>query len=206
MHIEILSGKQINLLPLVAEFKKDYYLVGGTAIALQLGHRDSLDFDLFTFKPIKRKQIKNIIINRGFYVDNIIYEAFDQMHLIIDTIKVTFFQFPHKINAKIDFNKIINTPTLLDLASMKAYALGGRAKWKDYVDLYFILKHHFTLHQIIENTITVFGHFFNAKLFKEQLSYFEDINYSEPINYVGSERPTEQQIKDFLIEQALIEF
>jgi hypothetical protein len=128
------------------------------------------------------------------------------MHLIINSIKVTFFQFPHKINAKINFGKIINIPNLLDLASMKAYELGGRAKWKDYVDLYFILKNHFSLKQVIENTIIVFGEFFNAKLFKEQLSFFEDINYSEPIIYVGKERPSEQEIKDFLTEQALIEF
>jgi hypothetical protein len=61
MHIEILTDKQKELFPLISEFKKDYYLVGGTAIGLHLGHRDSIDFDLFSFKPIKRKQIKNII-------------------------------------------------------------------------------------------------------------------------------------------------
>ncbi len=61
MHIEILSDKQKEFLSLLSIFKKDYFLVGGTAIALHIGHRQSIDFDLFTIKNIKRKSIKNII-------------------------------------------------------------------------------------------------------------------------------------------------
>ena len=47
MHKEILSGNQMALLPFVQKFIKEYYLVGGTAIALHIGHRRSIDFDLF---------------------------------------------------------------------------------------------------------------------------------------------------------------
>ena len=55
MHDEVLTKEQKDILPLIAEFKKEFYLVGGTAIALQIGHRYSIDFDLFSFKEIKRK-------------------------------------------------------------------------------------------------------------------------------------------------------
>ena len=55
-HKEILSNKQTELLPLVSEFKREYYLVGGTAIALYLGHRRSIDFDLFKYAPLNRKK------------------------------------------------------------------------------------------------------------------------------------------------------
>ena len=48
MHDNILTNEQRNLLPLIKAFSKDYYLVGGTAIALHIGHRRSIDFDLFT--------------------------------------------------------------------------------------------------------------------------------------------------------------
>jgi hypothetical protein len=44
MHRDILTAKQVKLLPLIREFSRDYYLVGGTAIALYLGHRRSIDF------------------------------------------------------------------------------------------------------------------------------------------------------------------
>ena len=47
MHPDILSKEQKELLPLIRQFKREFYLVGGTAIALQVGHRRSIDFDLF---------------------------------------------------------------------------------------------------------------------------------------------------------------
>ena len=53
MHSEILNDRQRELLPLMAQFRREYYLVGGTAIALYLGHRRSIDFDLFKPAGIK---------------------------------------------------------------------------------------------------------------------------------------------------------
>jgi len=63
-----------------------------------------------------------------------------------------------------DFDGIIKIPTLLDLAAMKTYALGGRAKWKDYVDLYFILKDHHSLKELSARAADIFGAYFNEKL------------------------------------------
>jgi len=54
MHKEILSPAQAKLLPLVKKFNKDFYLTGGTAIALHLGHRRSIDFDLFSGKEFRK--------------------------------------------------------------------------------------------------------------------------------------------------------
>jgi len=56
MHKEILNQNQIDLLPLISTFKREYYLVGGTATALYLGHRRSIDFDLFKYSPINHKR------------------------------------------------------------------------------------------------------------------------------------------------------
>ncbi|CEG11193.1 conserved hypothetical protein [groundwater metagenome] len=61
MHREVLTKDQKDLLPLIKLFSKDYYLVGGTAIALIIGHRRSIDFDLFTDNKVKRKSIKYIL-------------------------------------------------------------------------------------------------------------------------------------------------
>ena len=47
MHKEILSKQQVELLPLIQQFRREFYLVDGTAIALHIGHRRSIDFDLF---------------------------------------------------------------------------------------------------------------------------------------------------------------
>lgn len=201
MHKEILTEKQKKLLPLLKLFSKEYYLVGGTALALQIGHRRSIDFDLFSDKNIKRRAIKAIIEENNYPSKDIIFEAFDQMHLIIDSVKLTFFSFPHKIDAKVNFKDVINMPSILDLAAMKSYALGGRAKWKDYVDLYFILKDYYSLKEVSARAKEIFQDFFNQKLFREQLSYFDDIDYKEDIEYV-KRTVSDDEIKNFLINVA----
>lgn len=205
MHTEILSENQKKYLNLITSFKKDYYLVGGTAIALQLGHRASIDFDLFTIKNIKSKTIKNILEKQQISY-SVLHEDSDQLHILVEDVKITFFNFPFEVEHRLKFENYITLPTLLDLAAMKAFALGGRAKWKDYTDLYFIFKHGFSMKDIEEKAAGIFSDKFNFKLFKQQLAYYADIDFSEPVIYVGKDRPSETGIKDFLTEQALIEF
>ncbi len=202
MHKEILTKEQTDLLPLLKLFSKDYYLAGGTAIALYIRHRRSIDFDLFTDKPIKRKNIKNNVEKLKLTVQSVLYEAFDQLHFIINSVKVTFFNYPYKIEPTEKFNNIIKIPSLLDLSAMKAFTLGGRAKWKDYVDLYFILSNYFSLEEITNRTKDIFGNYFNEKLFREQLGYFDDIDYSESIEFINN-KISDEEIKNFLMKQSI---
>lgn len=123
------------------------------------------------------------------------------MNVNINDVKFTFYQYPFKISATEKLEDILRLPNLLDLAAMKAYALGRRSKWKDYVDLYFILKDHFTITQISERTTEIFGQLFSEKLFRAQLSYFDDIDYSEPVEFLVQPVPADE-IKAFLIDKA----
>ena len=205
MHKEILTENQLKLLSLLNDFSNDYILVCGTAIALYLGHRYSIDFDLFTSKVIKRKSIKNYLIKNGHSLNQLIKEEADQIHFMVNDVKITFFQYPFSINETVDFESIIKIPTLINLAAMKAFALGGRGKWKDYVDIYFLLKDHFSLDDIIKRAEGLFGNVFNDKLFREQLTYFEDINYDEEVIYLNT--PIDNDvIKKFLIDAATEKF
>ena len=199
-HREILNDDQMSLLPVIREFKREYYLVGGTAIALYLGHRRSIDFDLFKFSMISAK--KNVEkLSRSNVNFTITRNVAEQLNLIANNVKMTFFQYPFQIEAKNDFEKVIRIPDLLDLAAMKAYALGRRSKWKDYVDLYFLLIDKFTLQQIIDRAIMIFGDLFSDKLFRSQLSYFDDIDYTEEVDYLVN-APSDAEIKSFLIDLA----
>lgn len=203
MHQEILTSQQADLLPLISTFKKEFYLAGGTGVALHIGHRRSIDFDLFSNKTIQPIRIKNQIRTQGYHF-SLLHETFDQVHLMVNDVKLTFFNYPYEIEAKHTFEKKIRMPDLLTLSAMKAIALGGRAKWKDYVDLYFLLKYHFDLIRIEERASQLFGDAFSAKLFRQQLVYFKDIDYSEKVNYIA-ESPTEEEIKKFLISATLID-
>ena len=199
-HREILNDEQMSLLPVIREFKREYYLVGGTAIALYLGHRRSIDFDLFKFSMISAK--KNVEkLSRSNVNFTITRNVTEQLNLIANNVKMTFFQYPFQIEAKNDFEKVIRIPDLLDFAAMKAYDLGRRSKWKDYVDLYFLLIDKFTLQQIIDRAIMIFGDLFSDKLFRSQLSYFDDIDYTEEVDYLVN-APSDAEIKSFLIDLA----
>lgn len=198
MHLEILNQNQKDLLPFISQFKREYYLVGGTAIALHIGHRESVDFDLFKLANLRKNDIyKKILHSKIPYQFG--YENYEQLNLVLNHVKFTFFSFPHKIPTTAEIKGVIKMPNLLTLAAMKAFALVRRAKWKDYVDLYFILKDFYSFEEITITATTLFGDQFSEKLFKMQLGYFNGINYDEEVTYVTSNPPTEHEIKEFLI-------
>ena len=86
---------------------------------------------------------------------------------------------------------------------MKAYALGRRAKWKDYVDLYFIIRDHYDISSISARAREIFTGAFNASIFREQLHYFSDINYEEEVHYCIPSPPTDTEVKEFLRQASL---
>jgi hypothetical protein len=197
MHLEILSSEQLELLPILAQFKREYYLVGGTAIALHIGHRESIDFDLFKASSIRKKDLYSKLKNLDYKVS---FADYNQVNMNAKGVKITFFSFPYKVPVTCELNKALKFPDLLTLAAMKAFALGRRAKWKDYVDLYFILKFHFTLKEVSQKANEIFKDEFIEKQFIAQLGYFSGINYEEEVTFLIPNPPTEQEIQAFLID------
>ena len=198
MYPDILTKSQKELLPHLQPFTSDYYLVGGTAIALHLGHRKSIGFDLFTQNKTKLRPINAWKEELPFSPIQTLFESGDEIHFIISDVKVTFMQFPYKLKSANHIHGL-SMSSLLSLAAMKAYALVGRAKWKDYVDLYFIMKDHYSIKGIIKKADELFGSSFNGRFFRQQLSYFDDINYTEKVEYVG------EDVQDHIITEFLTE-
>lgn len=198
VYLNILSNKQQEILPIIKHFHKDYVLVGGTAVALQLGHRESIDFDLFTYKNKNQFNTFDEIqkINK-FHISKL-RELKDQSHFILNDVKITFFNYPYKIDSFTIIEKI-KVPDLLTLSAMKAFALGRRAKWKDYVDLYFILQHGISIKEIITKTKALVNTdtstVFNERIFMEQLTYYEDVSYEEEVVYLIDNPPSDDEIK-----------
>ena len=201
MHSEILNNYQRQLLPLMSGFKREFLLAGGTSIAFHIGHRQSIDFDMFKKSELKITKIISKISDAG-YSYTITRNVPEQLNLIINKVNLTFFQYPFPIETPCKYEKIFRMPDLLTLSAMKAYALGRRSKWKDYIDLYFILKNYHTINEITQKAMTIFGDLFSEKLFRAQLCYFEDIDDSEPIIFLKAP-PTESAIKKFLTENAI---
>ncbi|PIY74513.1 MAG: hypothetical protein COY85_03050 [Candidatus Portnoybacteria bacterium CG_4_10_14_0_8_um_filter_40_50] len=200
MHKEILTREQVCLLPLIKTFSKNFGLVGGTAVAFYLGHRQSLDFDLFTNKEFENLEIRRKILKFG-KIERVLRDEEGQYTVVVDGVRITFFYYPFRINFPKNFNKVIKLPDLLTLAAMKAHALGRRAKWKDYVDLYFIMNYYRGIEKILKRVRQIFHSEFNEKMFRAQLAYFKDIDYTERIIYMKG-----FEIDNKIIKRKLIDF
>jgi len=202
MHTEILSQEQVELLKFITTFRRSFYLVGGTAIALQLGHRQSIDFDLFTSAKIKAPTLRRQVEQSGFSY-KVLGADYDQLHFILNNVKMTFFSYPYPIEHRVILTDVISMPSLLSLAAMKAFALGRRAKWKDYVDLYFLLRDYFSIAEINREAQRLFGDSFSDRLFRGQLAYHADIDYSEKVDYMLGHGTDDETVRAFLIDKAL---
>jgi len=125
-------------------FMESYYLAGGTALAVQLRHRRSNDLDFFTPGNIEIKKITDWLHNAFAAGDvNIIFRKTDQMDVNIMDIKTSFISYPFEvIYGLIDGESIdprlsgLKIAPPEEIALMKAYAIGRRTSFRDYVDLY----------------------------------------------------------------------
>lgn len=201
MNNTILNLDQTQLLSFVQSFSSDYYLVGGTAIALHLGHRRSIDFDLFTDHTFDPMVVRNKI-NRLKHIGYTYSQGEGELTVLVDKVKFTFFHYPFVIDRPLDFDSFIKIPELITLGAMKAFALGRRAKWKDYVDLYFIFKRH-SFQELVDTANRIYEIEFNEKLFRTQLGYFDDIDHTEQIEYMTGFEKDDGEIKHYLGELSL---
>lgn len=183
---------------MVKAFSNQFYLVGGTAFALQLGHRRSIDFDLFTYGKVDIAKTRRKL-TKYFQTVTKVYEDDNEYTTIVNTVKTTFYNFPFKIPTDIKFDNIISMPDILTIAAMKAFAIGQRAKWKDYVDIFFALK-TYNIQDISDRARVIFNGEFNQRLFRSQIGYFKDVIYKEEVEFMpGFEIPMDE-IKSSLIK------
>lgn len=200
MHKEILTEAQNKLLPFLKNWRRGFGLCGGTAIALHIGHRQSVDFDLFSQKEFDNHGISQKIREKGKSVQRVFVDHKGEYTVVLAGVKITFLHYPFSFQFKDDVFGYIKTVDLLTLAALKAYALGRRAKWKDYVDLFFIMCDFYSLKQIAERARAIFGDLFNEKIFRTQLSYFKDIDYSEDVIWMPEFEVNDAEIKKKLAE------
>lgn len=200
LFLETLDSKRQAVFKELTAFKNMGILGGGTAIALQINHRHSFDFDIFLSKPPERDLVSKI---RSVLGKNIIQtlNTLDQMNFVTtDNVSVTFFYDNCPPLFPVISSNSINLMDLRDLASNKAFTIGFRGKWRDYVDVFFLLKdHQITLQETIEITQKRRGSEFSTRLFLQQLSYFGDVS-DYNIDYIG-EPILPETIKEFLTNE-----
>lgn len=147
LHLEILPEEQLKLLQLLSgeTFIRDFYLAGGTGLALYLGHRQSFDFDFFIPTDFDTSQIVNILNGLGKYERG--NEEKNTVNGLLNGVRVSFLGYKYDIIDEFSHYKSIRLAGIRDIASMKLEAIAGRGSKKDFVDMFFLLK-QFSLEQI----------------------------------------------------------
>ena len=187
MFYNILDKKRLAILPLLKSFKRDFYLAGGTGLALQLGHRDSIDFDFFSKKDIDTEklylQIKETF--KGCKILKVQEEKNTLTVFINDNIKLSFFTYNYKLIKKTVNERYFNIASIVDIACMKLSAIVSRAANKDYIDLYFIFK-KVSLKSILNNLNKKLPEL-DINLVLKSLVYFKDLKM-EPIKFKNNQK------------------
>ena len=195
-HYDILDKQRRLLLPLFKKIKPDFYLAGGTGLALQLGHRDSIDFDFFcqeNFDTVRLyRTIQEIFV--GFKIKKIQEEKNTLTIILDDKVKLSFFSYPYKLIKPLLSDKYLNVATVPDIAVMKFSAIVSRATNKDYIDLYFILQ-DYSLEQLLNFSKKKMPDL-DINLILKSLIYFKDVT-KERIRF-RTTPVSWQQVEDFI--------
>lgn len=183
--LEILNHDRKQILRGLSYFRDEGYLAGGTALALQLGHRTSYDFDIFIDNLVTKK-LKNKISEK---FGKVIYKwnTDEQITFAVlkNSVSVTFVTQDFKPAFPLIETPYLSLASTQDIAADKAYTIGRRAVWRDYVDIFVILKKKLaTLQDIVKFAAKKCGGMFVEMQFLEQLVSFEDIKQT-PIEFIG---------------------
>jgi hypothetical protein len=131
--MHIVATKLKSLLP------ASYYLAGGTALALQIGHRESVDLDYFTSEEIDTQHLfERIQLDFPGSNCQISYQEKNTLWITINTIKVSFIQRKQKMLMDFVHEDVFQMASLSDIVCMKLAAICGREEYKDYFDLAYL--------------------------------------------------------------------
>ncbi len=178
-HLEILPAPQRALWNELSEVSREFVLYGGTALALHLAHRKSVDFDLFGSRALDLAQIEQgISFLKGA---NIIQRDKNTLSAIVDRggpVKVSFFgvpSLPRLSAAVVAKDNGLGVASLLDLAGTKASVVQVRAEAKDYIDIdALITVGKVDLPLALSAAQGLYGSTFNPQITLKALSFFDD--------------------------------
>ena len=201
MHTECLLPQGQKLLGILKGIvhKHNFTLAGGTALALQIGHRVSVDFDFFSEKQFSTDALYREFQKAGLKAI-VQQETEGTLTAMVHGVKVSMLYYPYPFLDKELNWKGIDIAGIIDIAAMKVMAITQRGAKRDFVDLYFILK-DIPFRKIAENMIERYGaDRLNAINIGKAIVYFSDADIDPDPQYCGKERPDWKDIKKFFVK------
>lgn len=183
------------------------YLAGGTALALQIGHRTSVDFDFYTAEHFKKGSIVKIIKKSSPPLKiKIIWDVDDTFEVVLNSrVRFSLFYYSYKLLKETVAVENIAVASLEDLAAMKLIAISQRGKRRDFIDFYYLLK-IFELRQIMRTTEKKYPDFdiYNGL---RGLLYFKDADddseisrvkiFNKKISWQEIKKEIEKKVREF---------
>lgn len=197
MHYEALDEKRRALLPAFVSFKKEFYLAGGTALALQIGHRVSVDFDFFTEEDFDTTVLYERVCEAFGEVPRTQESQNTLAVVIAGDVRVSFMKYRYPLLEACTETEYLRLASLADIGCMKLSAIVSRAELKDYVDLFFILK-HIPLPQLLSELSKKIPSL-DQNLVLKALVSFEDIP-REPIDFITGNEISLDEIRKSIFE------
>lgn len=177
LHPKILNRNQVQVVKRLDFLKGwNFYLAGGTALALQIGHRTSLDFDFYSNENFKSQDIlpnfqqrfENLVIKRAVE---------DNLFVDIKEVGLSFFYYPYKLlKSKVKFEEL-ELASIEDIAAMKLVAIVQRGKRRDFVDIYYLLQ-KYSLEKLVKFTVKKYPGYQNMLIIRA-LIFFDDAEEEE---------------------------
>lgn len=160
------------------DFVSAFYLSGGTALSLQLGHRESEDLDFFSEQSFQPEKIEQQLLSFGKLSDTELAKG--TLNTYLRSVKLQFLEYPYRLlEPLVEWNDI-KLSSALDIACTKLQTVGMRGSKKDFIDIYFLLQ-QFSLQELLTCVKKKYAesNYSEAHILKS-LIYFEDAE-SQPM-------------------------
>jgi len=176
-----------------SDLVEKFYLAGGTALAVQLGHRESIDLDWFCQTNFFNQEIKAKLSKLGNF--QVVGESEGTINGLVDNVRVSFLRYQYKsLFPLVDFEKI-KMADERDIAAMKIDAISSRGSKKDFIDIFFLLK-KYSLEEIIGFFEKKYANInYNKLHILKSLVYFEEAD-NEPMPIMIQDISWEKVKKD----------
>ena len=180
MHEETLTQNTKSVLDALGAsgVSKDFYLAGGTALALYFGHRFSVDLDWFAEKFEYNLSFRRSLEKLGkLGIDS---ESENTFNGALNDVKISFFEYPYPLIAPRERHREnVSLAGLPDIAAMKLEAIGTRGSYKDFIDVYFLLQ-RYSIEELLSFVRKKFANLdYNETHLLKALTYFEDATGTE---------------------------
>lgn len=189
---------------------KPYILCGGTALAMQIGHRKSEDLDFMMWRTSRTQKpeedwnaIERELTEKIGTIDNFNMLGFDQVEFLVRGVKFSFFVSDNysPVTAPIDYMGNIRLADAVSIMAMKMEAMLRRMKFRDYYDIYSILKEGYPIQEGIEKALNYSRHRLSSKNIIMMLlagQFIPDNNFS---NLEPKYDVTKEQIREYILKK-----